>query len=307
STRTWTCPRPIPRSTTWTTRVGPPRRSPSRSTPPSPTPSPRPRPSPTRSPRRRTCGWRCSTSSAAAWPCSWTGRSRRAATAPRCAPTASAPARTSSASPRPGPPPRTASPSSADRMTKSAFAFLLAFSVLVGCGGTERAVVPVDVSHVEPPNPYASEEVKPIDVHAAGEPIDGPLFLSGTVPDWAADAVFYQLFPERFRNGDPSNDPTRASLEFPVERVPGSWAVTPWTSDWYARAGWETARGEDFYEDGVFDRRYGGDLQGVIDQLDYLDSLGVNALYFNPVFYARSLHKYDGNSFHHIDPYFGPD
>jgi len=192
-------------------------------------------------------------------------------------------------------------------MTKSAFAFLLAFSVLVGCGGTERAVVPVDVSHVEPPNPYASEEVKPIDVHAAGEPIDGPLFLSGTVPDWAADAVFYQLFPERFRNGDPSNDPTRASLEFPVERVPGSWAVTPWTSDWYARAGWETARGEDFYEDGVFDRRYGGDLQGVIDQLDYLDSLGVNALYFNPVFYARSLHKYDGNSFHHIDPYFGPD
>jgi glycosidase len=65
--------------------------------------------------------------------------------------------------------------------------------------------------------------------------------------------------------------------------------------------------GEDFYENGVFHRRYGGDLQGVMDQLDYLARLGVNTIYFNPVFYARSLHKYDGNSFHHIDPHFGPD
>jgi glycosidase len=48
-------------------------------------------------------------------------------------------------------------------------------------------------------------------------------------------------------------------------------------------------------------------LQGVVDRLDYLEDLGVNVLYFNPVFYARSLHKYDGNSFHHIDPHFGPD
>ena len=127
------------------------------------------------------------------------------------------------------------------------------------------------------------------------------------VPDWAADAVFYQLFPERFRNGDPSNDPTRASLEFPIDRVPENWAVTPWTSDWYARPDWETARGDDFYDDGVFDRRYGGDLQGVIDKLDYIKDLGVNTIYFNPVFHARSLHKYDGNSFHHVDPHFGPD
>ncbi len=44
----------------------------------------------------------------------------------------------------------------------------------------------------------------------------------------------------------------------------------------------------------------------MIDQLDYLADLGINTIYFNPVFYARSLHKYDGNSFHHIDPYFGP-
>lgn len=127
------------------------------------------------------------------------------------------------------------------------------------------------------------------------------------VPDWAADAVFYQIFPERFRNGDPSNDPTRESLEYPYDHVPESWAPSSWTADWYARAAWEQAMGDDFYDDGVFHRRYGGDLQGVIDRLDYLKELGVNTLYFNPVFYARSLHKYDGNTYHHVDPYFGPD
>ena len=132
-------------------------------------------------------------------------------------------------------------------------------------------------------------------------PIDSP-----SNPGWVADAVFYQIFPTRFRNGDPTNDPTRESLEYP-ENIPVNWRVSEWTADWYARADWEEQRGEDFYEDGVFDRRYGGDLQGVIDKLDYLSNLGINAIYFNPVFYARSLHKYDGNTFHHIDPYFGPD
>lgn len=137
----------------------------------------------------------------------------------------------------------------------------------------------------------------------ANPPSDPPIPES-TVPGWAADAVFYQIFPERFRNGDPSNDPTRASLEFP-ERAPATWAISPWTGDWYAQADWEKEMG-DFYAS-VFHRRYGGDLQGVIDRLDYLRDLGINTLYFNPVFYARSMHKYDGNTFHHIDPYFGPD
>lgn len=133
---------------------------------------------------------------------------------------------------------------------------------------------------------------------------DAPGTRNGAVPAWAADAVFYQIFPERFRNGDPSNDPIRTSLEF-AERAPESWAVSSWTADWYSRAAWELEMG-DFY-DSVFHRRYGGDLQGVIDKLDYLADLGINAIYFNPVFFARSLHKYDGSSFHHIDPYFGPD
>jgi glycosidase len=100
---------------------------------------------------------------------------------------------------------------------------------------------------------------------------------------WARDAVFYQIFPERFRNGDASNDPTRASIEF-FENTPESWQVMPWTADWYERADWEKAIGDDFYEHGVFYRRYGGDLQGVIDKLDYLKTLGINTIYFNPVF-----------------------
>jgi len=136
---------------------------------------------------------------------------------------------------------------------------------------------------------------------------DGPAALSSaTVPEWAADAIFYQIFPERFANCDPSNDPTRESLESP-ESVPKSWAISPWTGDWYARADWEKQLGPNFFENGVFHRRYGGDLAGVIEKLDYLATLGINTIYFNPVFYARSLHKYDGNSFHHVDPYFGPD
>ncbi|MDX1740422.1 MAG: alpha-amylase family glycosyl hydrolase, partial [Rhodothermales bacterium] len=130
--------------------------------------------------------------------------------------------------------------------------------------------------------------------------------LSETVPAWVADAVFYQIFPERFRNGDPNNDPTHASLDEP-HTVPATWQTSPWTADWFVRADWEVAMGDDFYRNGLRRRRYGGDLAGVIEKLDYLKELGINAIYFNPLFYARSLHKYDGNTYHHIDPYFGPD
>src|SRR5438105_4781143 len=125
-------------------------------------------------------------------------------------------------------------------------------------------------------------------------------------PAWATEAIFYQIFPERFRDGDPNNEPTRDSLEQPVAAGP-SWRISPWTGDWYARDEWEKELGSDFYRDGVFERRYGGDLKGVLDKLDYLSDLGINAIYFNPLFYSRSLHKYDGNSYHHIDPFFGPD
>ena len=134
-----------------------------------------------------------------------------------------------------------------------------------------------------------------------------------TPPTWAAEAVWYQIFPERFRNGDPTNDPTPASMEGAWPQVGEDslvavgWEPSEWTSDWYAQADWERRlRDGDFYLTAQL-RRYGGDLQGVIDALPYLDSLGVTALYLNPVNDAPSLHKYDARAYRHVDPHFGPD
>lgn len=126
------------------------------------------------------------------------------------------------------------------------------------------------------------------------------------VPAWAAHAVWYQILPERFCNGDPANDPTAASLEGswhagPVE----GWRITPWTSDWYARQPWETGRRSVLEH--LADRRYGGDLAGILQRLPYLQDLGVDALYLNPVFDAPSHHKYDASTLHHVDVHLGPD
>lgn len=127
------------------------------------------------------------------------------------------------------------------------------------------------------------------------------------VPTWAAEAVWYQIFPERFWNGDSSNDPRVDDIagSWPHEE-PQAWSVMPWTSDWYEQQSWEKTNGKPFYHH-VQQRRYGGDLQGVIDRLDYLSDLGVTALYFNPLFESPSLHKYDATMYHHIDNNFGPD
>jgi cyclomaltodextrinase / maltogenic alpha-amylase / neopullulanase len=127
------------------------------------------------------------------------------------------------------------------------------------------------------------------------------------VPDWAKDAVWYQIFPERFRNADPSNDPTKADIAGAFPLTPDlPWQIHPWTSDWYERQDYEKDAPIPFHHL-VQRRRYGGDLQGIIEKLDYLQDLGVNAIYLNPVFDSPSSHKYDGMSYHHIDPNFGPD
>jgi len=143
-----------------------------------------------------------------------------------------------------------------------------------------------------------------------------------------SEVIFYQIFPERFQNGDPSNDPTlddmRGSWPFMymedslIEQVGANWQVSPWHSDWYELQPWE----ENIPWEASFDwynpdgpvinlvggiRRYGGDLQGIIDKLDYLQELGINAIYLNPVFEAYSNHKYDATMFHHVDNKFGPD
>lgn len=122
-------------------------------------------------------------------------------------------------------------------------------------------------------------------------------------PGWAKDAVWYQVFVERFRNGDSANDP-RAE-DFGGEHTP-DWRVSPWGMEWYARDVWEKPKEHDFFAT-VFDRRFGGDLIGLREQLPYLQNLGITAIYLNPIFHAASLHKYDAASYHHIDPAFGPD
>jgi glycosidase len=140
---------------------------------------------------------------------------------------------------------------------------------------------------------------------ALEEPTDTTPNLA--VPSWAKDAIWYQIFVERFRNADPSNDPTLSDIEGSWPHAqPEGWGPTPWTHDWYRQEPWAEATGQDFYFT-VQIRRYGGDLQGVIDELDYLKDLGVTALYLNPVNDAPSLHKYDARNYRHIDCNFGPD
>ncbi len=128
-----------------------------------------------------------------------------------------------------------------------------------------------------------------------------------SVPEWAKLAIWYQIFPERFWNGDLNNDPTLEDMEGAWPHIsPANWKIHPWTSDWYKLQPWEEETGFDFYWNAGL-RRYGGDIQGVLDKLDYIQDLGINAIYFNPLFESPSLHKYDASMYHHIDNNFGPD
>jgi glycosidase len=111
-------------------------------------------------------------------------------------------------------------------------------------------------------------------------------------PDWAKHAVWYQIFPERFRNGDKANDP------------PGT---VRWQSEWYEAQPGEAPGKENFYRGNgnIWKRRYGGDIQGIMEELPYLRGLGINAIYLNPIFEAESLHKYDTTDYRHVDEHFG--
>ncbi len=130
---------------------------------------------------------------------------------------------------------------------------------------------------------------------------------SSDPPAWAKSVVWYELFVERFYNGDKKNDPTLESITVPGQsEPPRDWQVTPWSWNWYAQEPWAARTGKKVSET-IFFRRYGGDLEGVLQKLDYLYDLGVTALYFRPLNDAPSQHKYDARSYHHIDVHFGPD
>lgn len=129
----------------------------------------------------------------------------------------------------------------------------------------------------------------------------------GDVPGWAKEAVWYQIFPERFRDGDRTNDPEVSDIlgSWPQD-TPAVWDRSSWTGDWYSLQPWERIGGKGFYYRAQ-QRRYGGDLKGIIDKLDYLQKLGITAIYLNPLFESPSAHKYDAAMYHHIDNNFGPD
>ena len=107
------------------------------------------------------------------------------------------------------------------------------------------------------------------------------------VPGWAKGAVQYQIFPDRFCNGDPSNDVVDNEYYYTVghSKHIADWDATPTDTDIRAF--------------------YGGDLQGILDKLDYLQDLGIEVLYLNPIFVSPSSHKYDCQDYEHIDPHFG--
>ena len=120
---------------------------------------------------------------------------------------------------------------------------------------------------------------------------DFKLLADFAAPSWLEDTVFYQIFPDRFYNGDPEND------------VPaGAWS----------RDGHKTQQREwgapplPYREAGNLDY-YGGDLAGIVQKLDYLVDLGINALYLTPIFVAYSNHRYDIADYEHVDPYLGGD
>ncbi len=153
----------------------------------------------------------------------------------------------------------------------------------------------------EGPHSFAANEK----IALLPRPFEPDTRMSFETPDWAKRAVWYQIFPERFRNGDPSNDPP---------------TTVPWRHEWYkpykgSSEGTKAQRhkgteGKQYTESGdfwefIFDRRYGGDIQGVKEKLPYLRKLGVTAIYFNPMFLAESMHKYDASDYRHIDDYFG--
>lgn len=135
-----------------------------------------------------------------------------------------------------------------------------------------------------------------------------------SAPAWAKNASIYQIFPDRFRNGRSNNDPKTNDVRYDDPVLKLDWGVLPegycrnyadadtncpWRfdstpPDWSPLK--EGPRGRDYY---------GGDLKGVDQYLDYLHSLGVNTIYFNPIFDGGSNHGYDTQDYYKIDPYFG--
>jgi alpha-glucosidase len=125
--------------------------------------------------------------------------------------------------------------------------------------------------------------------HPPAERAGWLLLFDFEAPEWVTDSVFYQIFPDRFRKGNPSVGVRDGEYEFDG----GVSREVPWDS---VPLEWEEGRCVDFYN---------GDLDGIIDAIPHFRELGINALYLNPIFHSRTHHRYDSIDFFAVDPHLG--
>ena len=145
------------------------------------------------------------------------------------------------------------------------------------------------------------------------------------VPNWAKEAVWYNIFPDRFYNGNHYNDPIFNEFgpeafkpnrlheqnfveEYKWEKsnnVISHFDRNRWTADFKEQVIWEKLGEREIDYSLKYARMYGGDLQGIKEKIPYMKELGINAVWLNPVFFSYQNHKYGANDFRHISPDFG--
>ena len=145
------------------------------------------------------------------------------------------------------------------------------------------------------------------------------------VPNWAKEAIWYNIFPDRFYNGNHYNDPIFNEFgpeafkpnilheqnfveEYRWEKsnnVISHFDRNRWTSDFREQTIWEKLGEREIDYSLKYARMYGGDLQGIKEKIPYMKELGINAVWLNPVFFSYQNHKYGANDFRHISPDFG--
>ena len=145
------------------------------------------------------------------------------------------------------------------------------------------------------------------------------------VPNWAKEAVWYNIFPDRFYNGNHYNDPIFNEFgpeafkpnrlheqnfieEYKWEKsnnVISHFDRNRWTADFREQVIWEKLGEREIDYSLKYARMYGGDLQGIKEKIPYMKELGINAVWLNPVFFSYQNHKYGANDFRHISPDFG--
>ena len=145
------------------------------------------------------------------------------------------------------------------------------------------------------------------------------------VPNWSKEAIWYNIFPDRFYNGNHYNDPIFNEFgpeafkpnilheqnfveEYKWEKsnnVISHFDRNRWTSDFREQTIWEKLGEREIDYSLKYARMYGGDLQGIKEKIPYMKELGINAVWLNPVFFSYQNHKYGANDFRHISPDFG--